>query len=126
MVQRPVSSRLFSHTCKINLQVLSSSTPLYCSVCTDHLILFWWLSPANVAYNDARFVAVTCAFVEIESNGECWFFIKDEGPEGEGTIDFSPVDDGTGGCVVSWSAMLTLEAAHRVLSSPTLMLELVR
>lgn len=45
---------------------------------------------------------------------------------GGGTIGFSPVDDdGAGGCV-SWAAVLTLEAIHRVLASPSVVLELFR
>ncbi|CAM9634899.1 unnamed protein product, partial [Ectocarpus sp. 8 AP-2014] len=45
---------------------------------------------------------------------------------GGGAIGFSPVDDdGAGGCV-SWAAVLTLEAIHRVLASPSVVLELFR
>ncbi|CAN0552867.1 unnamed protein product, partial [Ectocarpus sp. 12 AP-2014] len=45
---------------------------------------------------------------------------------GGGAIGFSPVDDdGAGGCV-SWAAVLTLEAIHRVLASPSVVFELFR
>ncbi|CAM9572160.1 unnamed protein product, partial [Laminaria digitata] len=49
-----------------------------------------------------------------------------EDRQGDGSINFSPADgDGSRGCV-SWAAMLTLEAIHRVLSNRFLVFELFR
>lgn len=46
--------------------------------------------------------------------------------DGDGAIGFSPADDdGAGGCV-SWAAVLTLEAVHRILTNPTVVLGLFR
>lgn len=50
---------------------------------------------------------------------------EDAEREGEGNIDFSPVEDAAGVCV-SWPALLTLEAVDRVISNPPLVLHLFR
>ncbi len=46
--------------------------------------------------------------------------------DGAGDIGFAPVDGGGDRGCVSWAAVLTLEAVHRVLGNPTVVLELFR